>query len=129
MHDAQPASISPSGEITELLNALTDKPLAEIFEQLKAEKRKAEAGAKHLTAICRSDSSADMRGLRHRMFEYAQSIRCLLHWLYSGGWTKPRNCDQFPLFRPMAESLVNRGLLAAGALALFHDTSAPPDGD
>jgi len=100
--------ISTKGCIAEVLEVIHGLPLADVIEHVKAEKRAAEACCKReppLSEACR------------RMYAYAQSLRCLLFWLFRK--TKPRNCTAFPLFRPLTEALVRQGVFPPTALAAF----------
>ena len=107
-------TISPAGDIPELIAALRERPLAEILAKLKLEKHAAEVLAKRLVPAAEA----------YRLFDYVQSIRCLIYWLNSHGRKRPSGCEEFPLFRPLAESLVSRGLLDSNAISLFSNKSS-----
>lgn len=107
--------ISPSGQIEEVLTRVRDLPFAEVMEVVKAEKRVAEAAWKREPAL--SDA-------RRHMWDYTQSLRCLLFWLTCR--KKPRNCTAFAAFRPLTESLVRRGTFPASSLAVFDADPAAP---
>ena len=92
-----------------VLRVVHDLPLPEVVDQIKSEKRAAEASWKQAPRLSER---------RNEMWDYTQSLRCLLFWLTRR--KKPRNCKYFPAFRPLTESLVRRGSFPATILSAFE---------
>lgn len=108
--DGRP-TISPSGNMEELLAAMTNRPYRAILDSVKAEKRAAEATAKRLAR-----SVGRTRDV-NAMVAYASGLRGLLYWL-----THKRRSSEtsFPLFRPLTEALIARHEFPPELLACFE---------
>jgi hypothetical protein len=100
--------ISAAGDVRELLHSLVGRSFVDVVSLVTAEKRAAESLARR---------TPHPLPLRSQMFGYTQSCLELKWWLTKR--TKPRNCADFPLFRPLTASLVARGELPPAVMESF----------